>query len=152
VSPGQDPGLKRAAGSKRNKGAVSIALNNDSLCQAPLFFQQLAKGAGPLGKVSALRPLQLPADNNRHKGEGEQLGMRMFNRSTRFTAVIAEDLQVTQIRIIGQHPAAPVIGFNNELHLSRGKAAGVAVMFRDLDQYFVSSVTGDILRDLLHHS
>ncbi len=89
-----------------------------------------------------MSPLQLLPDSGRNKGQRDELGVGMFNRGARFTAVIAEDLQITQMAVIRQVPAAPVISFDNQIHLPRRKGAGVAVMLRDFNQHFMSAVTG----------
>lgn len=139
----QDPCFKGAAGGKGDKGGAGVVLNNHSPGELPLFIQQPAERAGSLCKVSTVCPLQLLPDSGRNKGESNELGVRMFDRGARFTAVVAEDLQITQVAIICQHPAAPVISFDDEIHLPRREAAGVAVMLRDLNQHFMSAVTRD---------
>src|SRR5258707_15884381 len=93
---GQDPGFKRKTWSKRGQGNKVLVLGNDT---APLFeflADHIAEDAALFVLVVLLGSLQLFDRLFGDDREGNQLRVRMFERSSGRFAVIFEDQDVLE--------------------------------------------------------
>ncbi len=100
VAGGEDPRLAGKARGKGSEGHETVALRDEPAPGAALLAQDVAPDAALLALVVVGRAVQLLAHHDGDDGRGDELGVRMLERRARRLAVILEDQDVGEARVL----------------------------------------------------
>ena len=104
----QDPRLERKARGERRQRHEAVGLHDDSPPGPPLLQDDVAPDAALLHLVVLGGALQLLRDHDRDDRGGDELGVRVLERGTGGGAVVLEDEDVGEARVLleVEHPLA----------------------------------------------